>query len=151
MAVYLVRHGKAEQGTVDDVRALTDGGRKAVQRMARWMGAAEVHVERVEHSGLVRAEQTAEILARVVGGRLHRVADLGPTDPVEPVAARLTAAGEEEIMLVGHLPFMERLAAYLLTGDAGAPMLHFRTGAVACLSREGTSWTLEWFLAPSLL
>lgn len=159
MLLYLVRHGKAEQGTDDAARKLTDGGRKAVRRVARRLADAGVRVDRIEHSGLARAEETAEILAGALGGRVTAVEGLGPLDEVEPVARRfiererLTVNGggaSQSLMLVGHSPFMPGLGAYLLTGDAEADVLHFRTGTVACLSNEDGAWTLEWFLPPDL-
>jgi phosphohistidine phosphatase len=148
--IYLVRHGKAESGGDDSARRLTDRGRADVERVARRLGKAQVRVDRVEHSGLARAAQTAEILARTVGGEVAAVFDLGASDPVEPVARRLEGDGAGSSMLVGHLPFMERLAAYLLTGDADRECLHFRTATVACLEGDGGSWRLEWLLPPDL-
>jgi phosphohistidine phosphatase len=146
--LYLVRHGKAEQGIEDDAsRALTPGGRKAVRRVAERLAGTGVRVARVDHSGLVRARQTAEILAETLGAQPMPASGLRPADPVEPLAARLQ---DENLMLAGHNPFMERLATVLLIGTADPAILHFRTAAVACLSRETGRWTLEWFLEPDL-
>jgi phosphohistidine phosphatase len=150
MLLYLVRHGKAEPGGDDAARKLTDQGRKAVRRVARHLAGAEVHVDRIEHSGLARAEETAQILADAVGGSVTAAGGLGATDPVESVAQRIESSISQSLMLVGHSPFMNRLAAYLLTGDAEADILHFRTATVACLSDEDGGWTLEWFLPPDL-
>jgi phosphohistidine phosphatase len=163
--LYLVRHGKAEEGPVDAERRLTDKGEKAIQQVAERLAAAGVRLDRVEHSGLARARETAELLQDHLGGELAAVRDLGPMDDVEPVADRLDEAGQDEVMLVGHLPFMERLAAYLLTGDADAELLHFRTSAVACFAqsdggslkpagrslRPAGRWVLEWFLSPGVV
>ncbi len=52
-------------------------------------------------------------------------------------------------MLVGHVPFMSRLASYLLSGDSEPPLLHFRTASIACLSNDEDSWILEWFITPN--
>jgi phosphohistidine phosphatase SixA len=82
------------------------------------------------------------------------VEGLGALDAVEPVARRCTANGgdgaSQSLMLVGHSPFMPHLGAYLLTGDAEADVLHFRTAAVACFSNEEGAWILEWLLPPDL-
>jgi phosphohistidine phosphatase len=121
-----------------------------VRRVARRLSEAGVRVQGIEHSGLIRAQETAEILAEALGGSVAAAPGLGPSDEVASVAGRFGERTEESLMLVGHLPFMERLAAYLLSGDAEAEMLHFRTGAVACLSDDGGHWVLEWFLMPDL-
>ena len=150
MLLYLVRHGKAEPGDDDATRRLTDGGRKAVGRIARKLSDAGIHVDRIEHSGLARAAETGEILAKALGGEVVAVAGLGPSDNVASAARRLEGRDDHSIMLVGHLPFMGRLAGYLLTGDADAEPLHFRAGAVACFATSDGGWVLEWLLPPSL-
>lgn len=148
MLVYLVRHGKAEAGGDDTSQRLTDPGRRSVQQIARRLTEAGVRVDRVEHSGLVRARQTAEILVKAVGGDLIARPGLGPNDDVEAAVRRL--AGSGDVMLVGHLPFMERMASFLLLGFPDAPLLHFRTSSIACFSQAEGLWVLEWFLAPNL-
>ena len=150
MNLYLVRHGKAEDGADDRARRLTDRGRQAVERVARRLRKADVHVGRIEHSGLVRAEETAEILARAVGGELFAVDDLHPSDDVAATASRLRNGARGDLMLVGHQPYMGRLASNLLVGDADADLLHFVTGAVVCLSDDEGGWALEWLLTPGI-
>jgi phosphohistidine phosphatase len=152
MLLYLVRHAKAGEGADDARRELTPQGERAAQRMARALERGKIQVDRLQHSGLVRARQTAEILQRAVGGRIEAATDLNPSTDVMEVAQRLDDGEGESVMLVGHLPFMGRLAGYLLTGDRDADILHFRTASVACLSgvsREG--WQLEWFLEPDVV
>lgn len=148
MQLYLVRHGKAEPGEDDHNRRLTEQGQKSVRRIARRLTDAKVQVDRIQHSGLVRARETAEILAQAVGGEVAAVEGLGPTDNV--ASATRHADGHGDVMLVGHLPFMERMASYLLTGDADPQILHFKTGAVACFSNADGYWILEWLLPPDL-
>jgi phosphohistidine phosphatase len=150
MIVYLVRHGKAEAGDDDDLRRLTAAGQKAVRRVAQALADAGVRPERIEHSGLTRARETAEIIAGATGAPVAAASGLRPEAAVEPVARRLAGSREESLMLVGHQPFMGRLASYLLTGDAEAGLLHFRTSAVACLELDGGAWVLGWFLPPNL-
>src|SRR5687767_10823392 len=65
--LYLMRHGEAEAGASDAARRLTAEGAAAVERVAARAAAAGVRLDRVYHSGLVRAEQTALILARHLG------------------------------------------------------------------------------------
>lgn len=150
MLLYLVRHGKAEAGDDDAARRLTGEGRESVRRVARRLAKAGVRVDTIEHSGLARARETAGLLARRLGGAVENASDLGPMDDVALTAERLVESGGPDLMLVGHLPFMERMAAYLLAGDPDAQMLHFRAAAVCCLSSSGARWTLEWFLSPEL-
>src|SRR3712207_3316757 len=128
MELYLVRHGKAEPGDDDARRRLTPEGREMVQRVARSLDSAGIRVDRIEHSGLLRAAETAEILAPAVGGEVASVQDLAAEADVVPVAGRLRDTPGDRLMLVGHVPFMERMASYLLAGDPDASILHFSTG-----------------------
>jgi len=150
MLLYLVRHGKAEAGADDRARRLTDKGRSAVERVARRLQKADVHPERVEHSGLVRARQTAEILRSALGGELAEVDDLLPDADVALAADRLGARDAGAVMLVGHLPYMAKLTSYLVVGDVDVPLLDFATGSVACLEGEGMSWEIRWFVTPEV-
>jgi phosphohistidine phosphatase len=150
MLLYLVRHGKAEMGDDDDARQLTPAGRVAVQRVARRLAKSNLQIEIIEHSGLARAKETAEIIQQALGGRISAVPGLRPMDNVASVGLQLLERSEDSIMLVGHLPFMEQLSGYLLTGDAEADFLRFRTAAVACLSNEEGRWQLEWLLSPKI-
>jgi phosphohistidine phosphatase len=149
MNLYLVRHGKAEAGEDDPQRPLREDGREAVARVAARLRKAGVRPDRIEHSGLVRAQETAEILAAEVGGEIVQETGLSPGAEVARTAERLVHASDD-VMLVGHEPFMGRLAAFLLTGDADAELFHVRTGAIICLSDDEGGWMLEWFIYPGI-
>jgi len=96
----------------------------------------------------MRARQTAEILCAAVGGKLQEVDWLGPTDGIANAEQQVDRCDEESVMLVGHLPFMEHMASYLLTRDEVASSVHFSTGTVACFARSSDHWQLNWMLTP---
>ena len=75
---------------------------------------------------------------------------LKPLDDVEAVAPRI---GEDpDIMLVGHLPFMERMASYLITGSIEKRVFKFQNGGIVCLDRETETadWFIRWALMPNV-
>jgi phosphohistidine phosphatase len=83
------------------------------------LASAGVRPARITHSGKLRAQQTAELLAKACSPD-HGVeagAGLSPNDPVKPVA-RMVASLSVDTMLVGHLPFMGRLARRLVTATS---------------------------------
>jgi|TARA_B100001971_G_C17748411_1_gene314191 phosphohistidine phosphatase len=59
----------------------------------------------------------------------------------------------EDTIIVGHLPFMSKLASRLVTGNEDETVVHFKPGSVACIERgeNGGGWTVQWFLRPELL
>lgn len=153
MRLYLVRHGEAVPQNVDPERPLSPDGRASVARVAAFLGGAGVRVDAIAHSGKARARETAALLAERVasGASLEERRGLAPLDPVEPIAAEAERWTSDR-MLVGHLPFMERLTARLLTGDADREGFAFGAGSVACLQRRGAGeWILVWLIHPELL
>ncbi len=150
MALYLVQHGKNLPKEKDPDKGLSAEGTVEVERMATLAKGYELSVSSIRHSGKKRAQQTAEIFARTLGveGGVEAVEGLGPLDDV----TRLSVDSDRNEMLVGHLPFMERLTAHLVAGDAAkAPVLKFQNGGIVCLkSGEETGWYISWVLLPHI-
>ena len=85
------------------------------------------------------------------GREIEPLSGISPNDPVEAFAASL-AARDQDMFLIGHLPFMARLVAFLLAGDADRELVGYQPGSVVCLERtEATSWRMSWMLRPELL
>jgi phosphohistidine phosphatase len=55
-------------------------------------------------------------------------------------------------MLVGHLPFMERLTSYLITGSIDIPVFKFQNGGIVCMDKDpdSRSWLIRWALMPKI-
>ncbi len=150
MRVYLVRHAKASRDpaiATDEERPLTERGRTDAEAVAALVAAAGAPVAQIRHSGLLRAEQTAQIFARhlLPPEGVVAVEGLLWDDPVETWAVRL--AGETSpVMLVGHNPFMEALVALLLGVEPSHAPIRFATSSVACLENAEGAWSLKWLL-----
>ena len=152
MALFLVQHGKNLTKEIDADRPLSDEGRETVERIAKTAANYKVSVSYIKHSGKIRAKQTAEIMASFLKPKtgVQESSGLNPMDPVEDLAGSLT--GEEEMMLVGHLPFMERLVSYLITGSIEKTVIKFQNGGIVCLDkdRENETWHIKWTLMPEI-
>jgi phosphohistidine phosphatase len=154
MTLYLVQHGDALGKAQDPERPLSDKGRRDVQTMASFLSESGVRPRRVIHSGKTRATQTAQFLSDIIGpdGEVEE-SDVGlaPNDPTEPLKNQIEN-GDEDVMIVGHLPFMGRLVSHLVTGSPEAETVSFEPGTVACLNKdEEGNWTVHWMVRPSLL
>lgn len=160
MVVFLMRHAEAGPGEPDEARSLTPKGRGQARRAGRGPFAAAAAVaSSVEHSGLVRSVQTAELAMRAAGvahRRLRLLPGLAPED--DPAAtARLLAAARRPRLLVGHNPHLASLFSLLLGARSGESV-RFRKGAVAALERVAAPsrrapygrWRLLWFVPPAL-
>jgi len=151
MRLYLVQHGEAMEKSENPDRPLTASGRAGVAAVGGLLRKAGVNIPRIEHSGKTRAKETAQLLAEAVGGaEVRERRDLAPNDPVDIVCKSLKNV-DSDLMLVGHLPFMSKLASLLLTGDEYADVLFFQKGCVACLERDvDATWRVAWMVAPEL-
>jgi phosphohistidine phosphatase len=124
--LYLVRHAKAAPGNPDELRPLTPEGREQARLLAERL--AGERPDAVVTSPLLRARETAEVLARACG--LEAVPDERLAPGATSADARLAAAGRgERIVLVGHQPDFGRIAA-ALTGEEEPP---FPTAGMAVI------------------
>lgn len=161
MVLYVVRHGIAvdisEHGVErDEHRMLTPVGRARVAAAARGLRVLKCWPDRVISSPLVRARETAEILASklTASARVETADELRPQGTPTSVVALLRRLGGESVMLVGHMPNVSELTAHLAGGDHETD-IRFKKSAVACISCEGKplagAGTLEWLLQPKAL
>ncbi|MHC4475789.1 MAG: phosphohistidine phosphatase SixA [Planctomycetota bacterium] len=153
MRLYLVQHAKALSKQENPERPLSEEGRRDMQKIAAFLGPLDLAVDYLWHSGKLRAAQTADFLAEIITVAKATTAreGLGPTDDVGPVADEL-AAIDDCVMVVGHLPFLVKLASLLLTGSESADTVAFKNGGLVCLARsEENRWQVEWMVTPELL
>ena len=153
MRIYLTQHGLAVPKDIDPDRPLSEKGRKDVRHLAEFLDKAGMQVEQVLHSGKTRAEQTAAILAEAMlpEGHPQAHAGLGPKDPLEKVSPEI-AFWSIDTLIVGHLPYLGRLASLLLASDPDRSLLAFQPGTMACLEKEAEGrWVLAWMVRPELL
>jgi phosphohistidine phosphatase len=152
MKLYLVQHGESKPKDVDPGRGLTDKGFADVRKVADFLKPLQAGVKAVWHSGKTRAQQTAEILTDVVGAGDFQVREgLAPNDPVDPMKDELARA-HDDLMIVGHLPFLGKLASILVAGSELADVVAFRQGGIVCLERhEEGAWRVRWMVTPEIL
>jgi len=153
MRLYLVQHGEAKAEQIDPERRLTDKGRRDVEKVSSFLKRLDLRVAAIWHSGKPRAAETARILAAAVAadGGIVRRDGLAPNDPIAPIRQDVNRA-ENDLMIVGHLPFLSRLASALGAGGESADAVAFRNGGVVCLERDHRQlWRLGWIVTPELL
>ena len=152
MTVYLVQHGTSVPKAQDPLKGLSAQGIVDVQRIAKVAADYGVKPARIIHSGKRRALQTADIMAAALHPEngVHAAKGLNPLDDVIAYARSMDFSGN--IMIVGHLPFLEKLAAYLVTGQHQTPIFQFQNGGVVCLEyyRDTLQVVVKWALMPNI-
>jgi phosphohistidine phosphatase len=157
--IYLIRHGVAEErgdAWPDDAkRPLTQDGMSKLRKAARALERLGVSLDVIVTSPLVRARQTAEIIAGGLDPHPHIVTadSMAPGGTVAAVLSDLEKqAKRSRIALVGHEPGIGELAARLMGTRHPIP---FKKGAICRIDLEGLPpagpGDLRWFLTPKIL
>jgi phosphohistidine phosphatase len=153
MVLYLVQHAAARKEEEDPERGLTDKGFRDIARTALFAKDRGVRVTTIYHSGKKRAMQTAQTIAnylKPVRG-VMQADGLAPMDDPNTWGDRLSGM-HDDIMLVGHLPHLARLASLLLCGDQQRNIVDFKMAGMVCLMRSDDGhWAVEWMVVPEMM
>ena len=144
MKLYLVHHGDAVPPHVDPQRPLSVDGRVGVEQVAGKAAQRAIKPMVVWYSGKLRARQTAELFWRACNplADFSVVRGLQPTDPPEWMADEL--AGEtQDVMLVGHMPNIERLLRLLIEGRTEGTTA-FPVHGIVALEAIEARWVERW-------
>jgi phosphohistidine phosphatase len=161
MKIHLLRHGIAavlgkENNFRDEERALTVEGIEKMRQAAQGLKRLQVEFDLIVSSPLVRARQTAEIVAEALKFRqpLDEWDELAPGEAVDAVLRRLQDFSQcKSVLLVGHQPGIGCITSYLVFGDAKVS-LPLKKGALFCVqANDPPPWAGEllWTLPSRML
>lgn len=151
MYIYLMRHGEALTQEENPKRPLSELGRENVSRMANVLATQKLAIENIYHSSSLRAHQTAELIANP----LKMQAKMTILPPLEAdnnvkALANVIENFNSSTFLVGHLPNLELVSNYLLSGDYTRPTITFEPATIACFKYDNNFWLLHWLIKPML-
>lgn len=139
MDIILIRHGEAVEtapGLGDTGRWLTVKGRRVTRKVGKWLDKRKIRrPAEVWTSSLVRAVQSAEIIAREVGLKSEVIvhAELLPgADPNDLLRLVNSYDGPGPLALVGHEPGLSLFARHLIGGDVPVPAL--KKSGIYCIT-----------------
>lgn len=162
MELYVIRHaiseplGKRNEFS-DEKRSLTDEGRDRMREITKGLRKLGVQFDLLLTSPLIRAIQTAEIIAAAfdVGAKeIHQTANLAPGASAVALFAEIKShTGVESVALVGHQPDLGLLVSGII--GSAAPSIHLKKGGVCCVNVTETvpapRGDLVWLLTPKQL
>jgi phosphohistidine phosphatase len=151
--LYLIRHADAIDLHPDRARPLSDRGREQVKTLAKFLERSEAFSpDEIWHSPLVRARETAELLAKALKfpGACHEMDGLRPEDDPHEIARKL-AKLDHSVALVGHEPHLSALGSLLVTGATHPVAFVMKKGATLALERHDERYVIRWHIAPGLL
>lgn len=153
MLLYLVRHGEAKREEEDPLRGLTEEGLKNARRMAEFLAFMDTRLDVIVHSPKKRAAETAQAFAEHIRPKksIGEAGGLLPNDDPKPWVERVNAM-EDDTVIVGHLPFLDRLLGLLVTGNPGMAIIDFKAAGAVCLKPAGGGrWLIEWAFGPEVI
>ncbi len=155
MALFLVQHGKNHSKEEDPEKGLSPLGIEETLRLAPVARGYKIPVVQIFHSGKKRARQTVELYHQALEPDTPPavMAGISPLDDVRAFAATLDPGAGW--MVVGHLPFMERLVAFLTTGNEDVRVYMFQNSGIVCLDAQKDDnglwdWVIKWTLNPNI-
>jgi len=152
MKLYLIQHGNALDKDLDPDRHLSEQGARDLRKIAGFINHLDICAQ-VWHSGKTRAEQTAGILAEAMSVKdgISQKEGLSPNDDVSKIKDTIESSGQD-IMIVGHLPFLGKLASLLIAGDEVKNSVAFKQGGIVCLEcDDDKQWYLGWMIIPEII
>ena len=164
MDLYFLRHAIAvtadEPGIqTDDDRPLSSKGIKRIRKAAKGLKRLEIPFDAVLTSPLLRASQTADIVAQALGleAYLEQISGLAPESSVDHLMFGLSRfQNREHLLLIGHEPLLSETISFLLAGKSGMNLkVDLKKGGLCRIEIDGLPpakpGTLHWFLAPKQL
>jgi len=150
MKLYLIQHGLSLSEEQDPQKPLSEEGKAETQKMARFIKAENIRVASIWHSKKMRAIETVQIISQVIEGvNIKERHDLNPNDVVTNIKEEIETI-KEDIMIIGHLPFLQKLTSLLLFGNEENDSITFKNSGVICLEYQ-EKWKLLWEITPDLL
>ncbi len=150
MRLYLIQHGISLPEEKDPEKSLSPEGKEETRRIAEFLKTKNIEVNAVWHSPKLRAAQTAQIIVNsIFCPETKERDDLNPLDSVEKFPQEIKSL-DKNLMIVGHLPFLQKLASLLLSGSETNQFISFKNSGVLCLEYTAT-WKIAWMITPVLL
>ncbi len=157
MNLYMALHAEAEDRTPpeqDAARKIIQLGFDDIDRIGAFAPVAkDGALSAIYHSHTVRTRETAKGFANHFKPRdgAVEIDGLMADDDISGWLERLNNA-EDDMMIVGHMPSLKRIAGSLIAGDEAVHPIQFARAGIACLTRrDDNSWAVSWMVTPGLV
>ena len=151
MYLYILQHGDAVPKTADPQRPLSPAGIHDIEKVAAFLRGMQQQPDYLFHSGKLRAQQTAQIVAEQLAAELEprRTDGLGPNDDPAIIIETIGRL-DGNILIASHMPFVSRLCSELLSGGPDCAFAS-EPGTLICVQRNPQGWQMDWMLRPAFV
>ncbi|MDD5065648.1 MAG: phosphohistidine phosphatase SixA [bacterium] len=153
MFLYLVQHAESLSKEMDQTQPLSEKGKNDINRLADSLFKLKIPLDQIIHSTKLRARQTAEVL----GAKLNPPQGYSEQEGLSPLDEPMIwlkgiLAMNKNLMLVGHLPHLEKLISLVLGFAPEKKTVSFQRGCCVCLKKEESgSWSIQWMIVPEII
>lgn len=152
MKIYLIQHGEAKREEEDPQRSLTEKGKGDLKKTGDFLKKLNIKVNKIWHSGKKRAEESAKILKECLSyeGEIEKKDGLNPSDEPEGIYEKIKNFNGD-LIIVGHLPNLSKLASLFLAGDKNKNIIAFKMASVLCLEKREENFEIKFFVEPEII
>jgi len=153
MKLFLIQHAQAKSKEEDPERGITEEGYVITSKIANFAKQIQIEVRKIYHSGKKRAKETAEIFSEY----LEPIDGLESAKGLNPLDSHLIWAGllseiDDNIILIGHLPHLQKLCSFLVSKNESKENIKFKNSGIVCLERyPGNRWVVILEVNPETL
>ncbi len=145
MKIFLVQHADAVPKEADAERPLSEKGKAQAKRAADFLKKIPFYPDIILHSDKKRSIETAEVICFALGGvRMELRERMGPNDDIAAIQSEITAS-KKSIMVVGHQPFLGKLASALLGAVDGRQVVDIANASPLILARAGDAFVVDTY------
>ena len=157
MEIYLMQHGSALPKEQDPEEGLSPDGKARIHASGKALKKMGITFDVILSSPKKRSKQTASIVAEEVGFPPDKITETekvkAMTHPGETLTILAEYAGDQRILIAGHLPSVAEVASFLLTKGSKVT-IEFERGGCCRIDVEDLpthSGHLKWYLTPAQL
>ncbi len=144
--IILVQHGKAKSEQEDPERGLKDEGFYETEKVAKFL-VSVLKPEKIFCSEKKRAVETAQVLAKILGGEIEKLNYINPLDDPKKAIPLCDESEGKVFIIVGHLPHLSNLVREL----TGSDCVHFKYSSACALEKIDGKWKILWFITPDII
>ena len=158
MEIYLMQHGHALPKEQDPEEGLSPDGKAGIHASGKALKKIGITFDVILSSPKKRSQQTASIVAEEVGFPLDKIVETDKVKalslPEETIKTLAEYAGNQSILIAGHLPSVAEVASSLLLTKGPKVIIEFERGGCCRIDVEDLTATpghLKWYLTPEQL
>lgn len=145
MKIFLVQHADAVPKETDPERPLSEKGAMQARRAAEFLKKIPFYPDIILHSDKKRSIETAEIICFALGGvRMEPREHIGPNDDIAGLKSEILAS-KKSIMIVGHQPFLGKLASALMGAEDGRQVVDINNASPLILVNSGEGFVVDTY------